>query len=144
MALRRRARGLYYPNEAIAMAGYGLDVNRVLGFVAQRFPQSPDRDIQAGLEFNEGVFRPELRFQLLARDQFPGTLQQGAQHQKRLGLEANPVAELAQITRIQIHFVGTEANRRADFESRTVVRAIGWSEMVAQSDRAVVRASELI
>ena len=70
-----QARRLDYPGEAIAMAGDGLYVNRVLGFVAQRFPQAPYRYIQAGLKFNESVFRPELRFQLFARDQLPRTFQ---------------------------------------------------------------------
>ncbi len=77
-----QARRLDHPDEAIAVAGHGLDIERVLGFISQGFAQSPYRDIQAGLKFDEGVFRPELRFQLFTCYQFPWAIQQSAQHQK--------------------------------------------------------------
>jgi hypothetical protein len=54
-------------NKAVAAARHRLDKSWVLGRVAQRITQAPDRRIQAVIEVNEGVSRPELSTELLTR-----------------------------------------------------------------------------
>ena len=96
---RRGGRLLQNPDKAVAVAGNGLDVDRLLRLVAEGLAQTPHGNVQAGLEFHKSVLGPELRLQILAGDQLAWRLQQSVQHQKRLGLELDPVAEFAQISR---------------------------------------------
>jgi hypothetical protein len=60
------------------------------------------------VEVNERIGGPKLLLQLFARDDFAGTLQQQRQHLKRLPLQTQLHAVLAQLARAQIELEHTK------------------------------------
>jgi len=70
------------------------------------------------VEVDEGVGRPKPALQLLARDNFPGTLQQECEDLIRLFLDFDLDAAPAQFSGARIEFV--------DAEPHHLGKAIGW------------------
>jgi hypothetical protein len=64
--------------------------------------------VQALLEVDKGLRRPEPFLQLLARDQLPRTLEEHGEDVQRLVLEAEPNARLAQLPRPLIQLEDAE------------------------------------
>ena len=71
-------------NEAITAAGERLNKDRSVCRFAQRIAQPLDRGIQAMIEVNEGVRRPELAAQFLAGNQLSRSFKQRRQDLQRL------------------------------------------------------------
>lgn len=102
--------GFKHGDEAIAAAGKRFDVARLHVGVAERDAQRADRGIDAVLEVNKGICGPELRLHFLARDEFAGVFQEHGQDLKRPAGKAELSAVLPEFVRVQIYFVGAEAN----------------------------------
>jgi hypothetical protein len=85
-------------DEAIAFSGYGFDVERLVGRIAQSFPELHNRSIQAVIEIDEGIGRPEMLAQLFARDHLPGVFEQQEQNTRRLFAQLNKGAVAPQFS----------------------------------------------
>ena len=85
-------------DEAIALPGDGLDIERLVGRVAQGLAELHDRSIQAVIEVDEGVGWPEVLAQLLARDHLPGVFKQQEQNARRLFAQLDESAIAAQFS----------------------------------------------
>jgi len=108
---------LYFLNcadETISAAGQGLNVFGVLRGIAQHFANPGDGIVQAVVEIDEGVSRPELTPQLLASDEAASTLQQNPKNLDGLTLQAQLHATFPQLSRLEIQFerVETQDARR--------------------------------
>jgi hypothetical protein len=84
---------------------------RCIGGVAERLAQPLDRGVQTLFEVDEGVGRPQLGAQLLARDEPAGLLEQADEQAKRLLLEGDSATGLAQLSGLDVHLEHAEANR---------------------------------
>ena len=81
--LAPRGRGRHRSDEPVTTPREGLDVTGGLGRVAQRLPQLPHRRVEAVVEVDERVRRPELLPQLLSGHHLARALQeQGQQVEK--------------------------------------------------------------
>ncbi len=65
--------------EPVAFSGDRLDVARYLGGVAKRVPQATNGVVQAVVELDIRVFRPERTAEFFARYHLSRTAQQGQQ-----------------------------------------------------------------
>ena len=57
---------LHRHHQPVAAAGHGLDVLRLVGRIAERLAAACDGDVDAVVELDDGVVRPELLLDLLA------------------------------------------------------------------------------
>ena len=78
--------------------------------VAQRVAQLANRRVQALIKINKGFVGPNLFPQFFAGDEIPGPLEQHPQHLKRLLLELDPNAALAQLTGREVGFKDAETH----------------------------------
>ena len=85
------------------------DVHRGLDRIAQRVPQLADRGIQARIEIDERVRRPQASSQLLARCQLAWLLQQKQQHLERFVLKPDQRAIVAQFAGDCVELEGAKA-----------------------------------
>jgi hypothetical protein len=60
--------------------------------------------MQAVIEIDECIGWPDLRAQLLPRDQLPRSLQQRSKYLQRLSLQTQPHASLAKFARAEVKF----------------------------------------
>ncbi len=74
-------------DEAVSPPGQGFDEARARCGIAQRLADLVHRGIQAVIEIDKGVGRPDLFAQLIARDHFTGILEQRREDLKRLLLK---------------------------------------------------------
>ncbi len=82
----RRYRG----NEAIASPRDSFDEDGMVGVISQRIAEFLQRAVQAEIEIDESVSRPEPLLQFLTRNHFAGMFQQGLKYLKGLLLELDP------------------------------------------------------
>jgi hypothetical protein len=75
--------------EAVAPASHGGYEPGILGGVAQRIPEPADGGVEAMVEVDEGVCRPEPFAHLLASDYLAGTIEQHCENLEWLFLEPN-------------------------------------------------------
>ena len=87
-----------------------LDIPGVARIVQDHPAQLLDRRIERGVEFNVRIVRPQRLLEFLAADNLAMPSQQIAQEAKRLGLNLELGAALAQLPRRQVSFIRTEAN----------------------------------
>lgn len=106
-------------NEPVSPARQGFDVSRGLGRIPQRFPNARDWVVEAVVEIDEGVSRPQLIAQFLSRDQVAGGLQQNGQPLQRLTLEAKLYDAFAQVAGAPIQLEIVEAVNRGGERSRS-------------------------
>ena len=97
-------------DEPIAAARQRLDESRDVRRVPERISQPANRRIQAALEIDERLCRPQALSQLLAGDEFAWTIQQCPENLKRLIGEVDPDAAPAQLAGAQIQLERAEAN----------------------------------
>ena len=76
-------------DETIAPARNGLDKTRIVRSIAQSRAKFLDRGVQAVIEGNIGVRRPELLLNFFARNELAGALKQQGQYLEGLVLQAN-------------------------------------------------------
>jgi len=80
-------RAIHWRNKFVAPPRYGFDESRLFGGIAEGFSQPVHRRIEAMLEIDKGVARPEPAMQLLPTDQVSRLFQQNGQDLKRLALQ---------------------------------------------------------
>jgi hypothetical protein len=97
-------------NEAITAAGERLNKDRSVCRFAQRIAQPLDRGIQAMIEVNEGVRRPEFIAQFLSSNELSRPFQERRQYLKGLFLQFYLLSPLAQFPGVEIDLEGAEAD----------------------------------
>jgi hypothetical protein len=90
--------------EPVAATWQSLDIERSLGGIAQGFPQAIDGIVDAMIEVDEGVRRPNSPLQLVALDYLSGLLQENLKDLKRLFLKPDLGSVSAQFSRVLIQF----------------------------------------
>jgi hypothetical protein len=86
-------------HESLSAPGQGLDVTRLVGRITQRLAQPVDRRVDAVLELDNRVVRPEEFLKFAPAHQPAWTLQQQTEDLKRLLLQTDAEAALAQFPR---------------------------------------------
>jgi hypothetical protein len=79
-----------------------LDEARRVGGVAQRLSQLIDRRVQAVVEVNEGIGRPDLGAKLFPIYYFARVTEQDSENAKGLFLQFDPQALLMKFPRTQV------------------------------------------
>ena len=97
-------------NEAIPSSSQRLNEDGRVRRFAQRIAQPLDGGIQAVIEVNEGVRRPESAAQFLSGNHFPRSFKQRCQYLKGLFLELYLLSPLAQFPGLEIHLERTETD----------------------------------
>ena len=82
----------------------------MFGRISKRLPQPVYRCVQPTFKIDEGVVRPEPRFQLIARDNLAGPFQQGVQEGEWLVGQALLPVTVPQVTGPRIQCERAEAN----------------------------------
>ena len=97
-------------DESVAASGQGLNEPRHIGRVPERVTQPANRGIQAVLEIDECLRRPQSLPQLLAGHEVAGTIEKRLENLKRLLGEIDPDAGLPQFARAQIQLERAKAD----------------------------------
>src|SRR5581483_6386413 len=95
--------------KAVATAGEGLDKTRTRRGVAQGLPQFVDDGVEAVVEVNKSIGRPQPLADFFAGDQISRALQQHEQNLEGLLLQAQAHSGPAQLAGIGVSFVRSEA-----------------------------------
>ena len=96
-------------DKAVSTAGQRFDKTRARCGIAQRLPNLVDRRIQAVVEIDKGVGRPDLLPQIVAGDHPSGIFKQRGQDLERLFLQPDSGAILAQFAGRQVDFEDAES-----------------------------------
>src|SRR5664279_3331329 len=88
--------------ESISPASDSFDVSRLSGGVAKRPAKRRDRDVNAVIEIDDGVVRPELLLNLFAGGHLPAPFNQDSQDPKRLFLKQDLATGCIPIQRTQL------------------------------------------
>jgi len=96
--------GLYldWCYELVALSRNSLDEIRIVGGIVERFAQSFDSRIEAGVKINKRIALPKCGAQFFPANQFAGTLKQFEENPAWLILELKPHPVLAQFCGPQI------------------------------------------
>jgi hypothetical protein len=78
--------------------------------ITESAAQGLNRSVHSVFEIHEGIGRPELGLQFLARQQFAGLFEKHGENLKRAACEANFVPMLAEFASVQIDVVDAEAH----------------------------------
>jgi hypothetical protein len=84
---------------------------RTLGRIPECLPQLIDRGVEAVVEVDECIRRPDLRAELFPSDDLPRSSQQYLQDKKRLFLQLDPRALLAKFARAQVDLKNPKAQQ---------------------------------
>lgn len=95
-------------DEAVPAAGYRFYEPRVVGTIAQSFPQPAHRIANGAIEVDEGIFEPEPGADLLAAHDLAAMFQQKNKNLEWLLLDFDPEAVLPQLARARVHFKSAE------------------------------------
>jgi hypothetical protein len=98
--------------EAVAALGNGFDKRGPVRGVTQRFSESFDRGIQAGVEINKGVGGPQSGAEFFPSDHLARMFHQLDKYLKRLLLELDPCTVSTQFAGTGIDLKVTEAINR--------------------------------
>src|SRR5262249_11674219 len=96
-------------DKAISPPVERLDKARVVSVVAERLPDAANGLVEALLEIDERIERPQLFLQLLTSNHLARPLQQQGEHIQRLPCELNLHSLPAQLSCSKIQFEDTEA-----------------------------------
>ena len=106
----RRRQPLHVREKAVAAFRDGLDEAGSAGGIAEGAPDLGDRGVQARVEFDEGLVRPDELPQFLARDQLARPAHQEAENPGRLLLEGHAAAVAMQDPRVEIELERPETH----------------------------------
>jgi hypothetical protein len=98
------------PNKSISVPGQGLDVAGILRVVAQCVAESQDRRVDAMLEVNESVSRPEFLLEFFPRYDFPGMFEECGENLERPFTQLDLVAAVPKLARPKINLEVAETN----------------------------------
>jgi hypothetical protein len=99
-----------WSDETISTSSERFDEHWSVRRFAQRIAQPLDSCIQAVIEVNEGILRPEPAPQFVSGNNFPWSFKQSGQHLERLFLELYFLASVAQFSALEIHLEPTKAD----------------------------------
>jgi hypothetical protein len=102
-------RAIDWSNETIATSSERLDEHWSVRRFAQRIAQPLDGGIQAMIEVNEGILRPEFAAQFFSGNDFSRAFKQSGQHLQRLFLELYLLSPLAELSGLKINLKRSEA-----------------------------------
>jgi hypothetical protein len=105
------SRPLARADPAVAAPRQGLDEAGRIGLVAQRRAHTPDAEVDALLEVDEGAVAPQLALDLLTREEAAWMRGQQAQQLERLRLQARDGARLAQLLARQVELEHAKAQQ---------------------------------
>ena len=100
-------------DESVAVPGERLDEKRRPDLVTERAPQAVHGVVQAVIEVDERVVRPEPPPQFLSRDHGARMLEEHREDPERLFREPHPQALLAQLVRSNVDLEATETEIQA-------------------------------
>ena len=103
-------RTIHGSNESITAACVCFDIAGMLRRVTQRRPQSFNACIQAVIEIDERLSRPQSVPQHFTGNQLPGPLQEHLEDRERLTFQADAHSVFAQFSRDGAEFVNAETN----------------------------------
>jgi hypothetical protein len=101
-----------WSDEPIAPPGERLDKSRHIGRIPERITQPANGSIQAVLEINERVRRPQSLSQFFAGNEPSRTIEKRPEKLKWLFGEVDPDASLPKLARTQIQLECAKANGR--------------------------------
>jgi hypothetical protein len=96
--------------EAVAATGQSLYKARLLSGIVQRFAQTFDHAVQAMLEIDVGIGRPQPLGQLVTGNQLAGSFQKHGQNLERLFLQIKLAAIDRKFPRPQVEFELSKAD----------------------------------
>src|SRR5580700_7232412 len=102
------ARHVYRSQKSVPVARDGFDITWTLRGIAQREPQLGHRFVEAAVEIHEGVDRPQSLAQFFPRHHFASMLCQQGENVKRLFLQFDSNAALAQLAGPQVNLKNAE------------------------------------
>jgi hypothetical protein len=98
--------------ESVSAPGQRLDEARCRRDIAKRVPDPVYGLIHAAIKINECVVAPEPRLHFFACHQLPRSLEQNCKKPKRLGLNADSDAALAEFAGMQINLENAKTDYR--------------------------------
>ena len=98
-------------DEPVASPWQGLDVARAIGGVAENLAKAGDGGVNAMLEIDENVARPELLTDFLARDELGRALEQHEEDLEGLLLHADAGTTLAEFTGADVRLKNPESDK---------------------------------
>ena len=116
-------------NEAIPVAGQGLDELGSLSRVSQCLAEFLDGVVQAVIELNKCVRGPQAGAQVFPGNYFSGTFDQAAEHFEGFGRKRDSLAVLVEFPRTYVQLKLAKANspRRLDRSRHGAVLLFGQS-----------------
>src|SRR6266705_1573007 len=112
--------------EPISAPRQRLDKSRVVSGVAQCLSELVYGCVQAVVEIDERILRPDLRAQLFARYHFGRPLKQDGKHLEWLFLQLDALTLFAQLSRAQVHLKNSKAQ---DFVSFSFHCSLAYSDL---------------
>ena len=125
---------LHRRDEPVTTLGQRLDETRVFRGIAEGLAELVHRFVEAVIEIDPGVRRPEPLPQLLAQHDLTVSLEKHLQDSEGLVLESDLHATLAHLARAQVYVKHAEPNgmRRAFF-GRSLVHSVGSLALASQA-----------
>src|ERR1700722_17758663 len=102
-------------DESISTPRQSLDITRSVCRIPKSCANPRNRIVQAVVEIDESVGRPDLRPKFFSRHQIPGTLQESSQYLQRLALQAQFRSSFAQLTSADVQFENVKPQHLRDF-----------------------------
>src|SRR6267378_676013 len=99
----RRFHAIHRRDESVSATSKSLDETRIGRGIAQRLANLVYSSIQAVIEIDERIGRPDLLPQVITRNHTPGIFQQHAENLKRLLLQTHSSAILAELSSGEVH-----------------------------------------
>ena len=103
-------------DESIAAAWQRLDIARVISGVTERLAQPPHGGVEAVLEIDEGIVRPQALAKLVAVEELAGAIQKGKEKPERLLRQNDVRAVGVQLAGAGIQFEGTKSKASGGWE----------------------------
>jgi hypothetical protein len=102
------AKFFYLRNEAVATTRQGLNEAGAFRRVAEGFAKAGDGAVQAMIEIDEGVGRPNPLPQLFLGHYLAGVFDEDCENLERLFLQLDPDSPLAQFAGLEVQFKNPE------------------------------------
>jgi hypothetical protein len=108
--LARSNGSIHRAYKSVSAARQSLDKSGCLSGIAQRFPKPIYRVVEAVVIIDKGVVGPQLSPDFFSRDHLSRTTEKNGEDLKRLIMQFDSGARLAQFSRAQVQFEDAEAD----------------------------------